>query len=179
MIMKYFDSVILQEEVAVTDSDFEIEKKQCQCEESNLKKDLELADKVGISDASDDKSDLDLTSNVDDQTIEACTSDVDLPTEPNTPTIMSQTSHSTIADVEKRLQVQLHQHQMSIPSQISTFDIQNTPKPKRKYLVDESQIMPCLTKMSSTTRTIESWPSRISNKGKSKEHVIVNPLTVL
>src|SRR5437667_6658451 len=82
MIMKYFNSVILQEEVAVTDSDFEIEKKQCQCEESNLKKDLELADKVGISDASDDESDLDLTSNVDDQTIEACTSDVNLPTEP-------------------------------------------------------------------------------------------------
>ena len=58
-----------------------------------------------ISNTSDDKSDLDLTFNVDDQTIGVCTSDVDLPTEPNTPTIMSQTSHSTIADVEKRLQV--------------------------------------------------------------------------
>ena len=105
MIMKHFDSVILQEEVAVTDSDFEMERKQRQHEESNLKKDLELANEVGISDGSDDESDLDLTSNVDDQTIEACTSDVDLPTEPNTPTITSQTSRPTTADVEKMLQV--------------------------------------------------------------------------
>ena len=66
MIMKHFDSVILQEEVAVTDSDFEIERKQHQYEESNLKKDLELADEVEISNASDNELDLDLTSNVDD-----------------------------------------------------------------------------------------------------------------
>ena len=179
MIMKHFDSIILQEDIAVIDSNFEMERKQYQHKESNLKKDLELANKVRISDTSNDKSDLDLTSNVDDQTIGACTSNVDLSTESNTPTIMSQTSYPTTADVEKRLQVQLHQYQTSIPSQISTFDIQNTPKPKHKHLADKSQIMPCLTKMSSTTRTIKSWPFRISNKGKSKEHIIVNPFTVL
>ena len=65
MIIKYFNSVILQEEVAIMDSNFEIERKQHQCKESSLKKDLELANEVGISDASNDKLDLDLISNVD------------------------------------------------------------------------------------------------------------------
>ena len=85
------------------DSNFEIERKQYQHKKSNLKKNLELANEVGISNISDDESDLDLTSNVNDQTIGACTSDVNLLTEPNTLTIISQTSCPTTTDVKKRL----------------------------------------------------------------------------
>ena len=79
MIMKHFDSIILEEEVVSTDVTLDIGRKRYEQEEASRKEDLKSADFIEISDCSD----IDIDKN--DYNASGYQNDSQIYTRPNTP----------------------------------------------------------------------------------------------